>query len=170
MVLETTRLFLVVPEMKMAPAILSYLTINRKFFEPWTPIQEEDFYTLAKQRELLEKDIECIAAGSQLKLYLSLKNAPLEIIGDINFSNILYGTFMSAPVGYKLALKENKQGLMTEALVHAVHHVFNSPGLHRVEANIIPHNTASIRVAEKSGFVLEGFSKKYLKIILYIGL
>ena len=37
-------------------------------------------------------------------------------------------------------------------------------GLHRVQANIIPANHASIRIAEKTGFRYEGLAKRYLKI------
>ena len=37
-------------------------------------------------------------------------------------------------------------------------------GLHRVEANIMPRNPASLRAAEKAGFVREGLSRRYLNI------
>ena len=36
--------------------------------------------------------------------------------------------------------------------------------LHRVQANIIPNNAASVHVAQKCGFRLEGTAKRYLKI------
>ncbi|MFR2405064.1 MAG: GNAT family N-acetyltransferase, partial [Eubacterium callanderi] len=41
---------------------------------------------------------------------------------------------------------------------------FGPLGLHRIEANIIPRNRASLRVAEKLHFRNEGLSSKYLKI------
>jgi len=37
-------------------------------------------------------------------------------------------------------------------------------GLHRVQANVIPTNTGSVRVAEKAGFRMEGLGRNYLKI------
>ena len=37
-------------------------------------------------------------------------------------------------------------------------------GLHRVQANVIPANPASLRVAEKAGMRLEGTAKRYLEI------
>lgn len=41
---------------------------------------------------------------------------------------------------------------------------FRDLELHRIEANIMPHNKASLRVVEKQGFQFEGLAKKYLKI------
>jgi ribosomal-protein-alanine N-acetyltransferase len=43
-------------------------------------------------------------------------------------------------------------------------HAFSDLGLHRVEANIQPGNTASIALAKRCGFQLEGYSPRYLKI------
>jgi ribosomal-protein-alanine N-acetyltransferase len=41
---------------------------------------------------------------------------------------------------------------------------FTQLGLHRVEANIIPSNTASLGVARNCGFRKEGYSPRYLRI------
>jgi len=42
--------------------------------------------------------------------------------------------------------------------------MFNEFGLHRIEANIMPKNKRSLRVAPKLGFVNEGTASQYLKI------
>ena len=52
----------------------------------------------------------------------------------------------------------------TEALRRLVEFAFATLGLHRVEANIMPRNKPSLRVAEKSGFVFEGTARAYLNI------
>ena len=43
---------------------------------------------------------------------------------------------------------------MTEAVEAAAGIAFEDLGLHRIEANIMPKNRASLRVAEKAGFYM----------------
>jgi len=53
---------------------------------------------------------------------------------------------------------------MTEALQLALRRAFMVLGLHRVEANIMPANLASIALVKRAGFQREGYSARYLKI------
>jgi RimJ/RimL family protein N-acetyltransferase len=62
----------------------------------------------------------------------------------------------SAELGYVLAPARWGQGLMREVLPMLVRHGFEVLGLHRIEARIDPGNVASIRLAERLGFRLEG--------------
>ncbi|HUM09477.1 MAG TPA: GNAT family N-acetyltransferase [Myxococcaceae bacterium] len=62
----------------------------------------------------------------------------------------------SAELGYVLAPARWGQGLMREVLPVLVRHGFEVLGLHRMEARIDPGNVASIRLAERLGFRLEG--------------
>ncbi len=45
-----------------------------------------------------------------------------------------------------------------------IKYAFEELGLHRIEANVMPKNKASLRVLEKNHFVNEGISKYYLNI------
>jgi [ribosomal protein S5]-alanine N-acetyltransferase len=74
------------------------------------------------------------------------------------------GAFLSCFLGYKLDGQEINQGYMTEALKKGTEIMFQDFGLHRIEANIMPKNIRSLRVAEKAGFYNEGLSRKYLNI------
>ena len=65
---------------------------------------------------------------------------------------------------YQRNKDEINQGYMTEAIKTAVDYAFKELNLHRIEANIMPKNKASLKVVEKLGFINEGISKKYLKI------
>ncbi len=86
------------------------------------------------------------------------------ILGAINFSQIFYGGFKNAYLGYYLFLDFVGNGFMTEALKLALKYGFISLNLHRLEANIQPNNTSSIKLVKKCGFTKEGYSRKYLKI------
>jgi ribosomal-protein-alanine N-acetyltransferase len=86
------------------------------------------------------------------------------IAGMINLSQIFYGPFCSAYLGYGLGVGFTGQGLMTEAVELIVRYAFKDLKLHRIEANIQPENEASIAVVKRAGFTKEGFSPKYLKV------
>jgi [ribosomal protein S5]-alanine N-acetyltransferase len=53
---------------------------------------------------------------------------------------------------------------MTEALKLIVDFGFNQIKLHRIEAEVMPHNIGSIRILEKTGFHIEGIAKKNVMI------
>ena len=87
-----------------------------------------------------------------------------ELAGAINLTNIVMGAFRSGYLGYYAFAGFEGRGLMTQGLNAVVRHAFKTLGLHRVEANIQPGNAASIALAKRCGFRLEGYSPKYLKI------
>jgi ribosomal-protein-alanine N-acetyltransferase len=86
------------------------------------------------------------------------------IVGVVNLSEIVMGVFKSAYLGYYGMAAFAGRGLMTAAVRQAVWYGFTELGLHRVEANIQPGNTASIALARRIGFRREGFSPEYLFI------
>lgn len=53
---------------------------------------------------------------------------------------------------------------MSNALNIVLKKIFEELKLHRVEANVQPTNTASIKLVTRCGFLKEGFSRRYLKI------
>jgi ribosomal-protein-alanine N-acetyltransferase len=46
---------------------------------------------------------------------------------------------------------------MTEAMELVLRHAFVDLGLHRLEANVQPANLRSLALAERAGFVREGY-------------
>ncbi len=65
-----------------------------------------------------------------------------------------------AEIGYALHPAHQGEGIMTEAVNAAVDYAFNTMGLHSLEGQMDPANTASARVLEKAGFVREGYFKE----------
>jgi ribosomal-protein-alanine N-acetyltransferase len=86
------------------------------------------------------------------------------IVGFLNISEIVRGSFKSAFLGYGGVAGFAGQGYMSEAMWLVLHEAFVTLGLHRLEANIQPGNQPSIALARGAGFRLEGFSPRYLLI------
>lgn len=66
----------------------------------------------------------------------------------------------SADIGYWLAEEFWNRGIITECVETLVRHVFDTTDIIRVQAGILEHNKASMRVLEKAGFHLEAIHKK----------
>ena len=86
------------------------------------------------------------------------------LVGCIEITNVVRGIFLSAYLGYYVFAGHEQQGLMKEGLLQAVRQAFSKLGLHRLEANIQPGNTASVSLVQSCGFLQEGYSPRYLKI------
>lgn len=163
---ETERLHLKVLDESYAGCVLDYYIRNSEFLKEWEPSRPEGFYTEEFHREQLKKDLISIENGSALRLWIFKKDDIhfQRTIGCIGFSNIVRGGFWSCFLGYKLDKDEVNKGIVTEALKKGIDIIFNEYKLHRLEANIMPKNKASLKVVEKLGFINEGISRKYLKI------
>jgi len=86
------------------------------------------------------------------------------IVGVVNVNEIVRGQFCSAYLGYYAMASHEGRGLMKAGSRLVITHAFTVLGLHRVEANIQPDNTATIRLVRQQGFRKEGFSPRYLHI------
>lgn len=86
------------------------------------------------------------------------------MVGVFTLSQIFRRSFQNAYLGYYAGAPYAGQGYMREGMQLVLRHVFTAMKLHRVEANVQPENAASIALAKGSGFRLEGFSRRYLKI------
>lgn len=159
----TERLVLEQPDGVPVQSVLAYHVSNRQFHAPWQPIRKESFYREKTIQEMLERQAEENAQGSALHLYLRLLDDP-SIIGTVNLTNIIYGPFLSCFLGYSMTRAETCHGYMSEAVRQVIIVAFERYGLHRIEANIMPGNHASVRLVEKLGFVNEGYSSRYLNI------
>ena len=161
---ETDRLVLKILDSSHSDIVLDYYNRNRSFLEPWEVEKKDIFYTDRFQSNQLERDFSDIKNGNLLRLWIFKKSDRSKTIGNIAFSNIIRGHFLSCHLGYKLDIEEMKKGYITEAIKEGIKIIFDEYGLHRIEANIMPRNLASLRVTEKLGFLNEGISKKYIKI------
>ena len=79
-------------------------------------------------------------------------------------SGITRGAFQSCSVGYWVAPDYNGRGYAHDAASIMTTLAFGDLGLHRVQAETLPHNTRSQLVLEDVGFTRFGLAAQYLKI------
>jgi len=159
----TDRLTLKVLDENYANVVLSYFIRNKDYLKKWEASRDEEYFTLNYQKKELKNEKEKMKDGLMYKFWIFKKEND-KLIGSIAFNNIVRGCFQSCHLGYRLDVDEINKGYMTEGLNAAINFAFEKLELHRIEANIMPRNKASLRSVEKFRFYNEGLARKYLKI------
>lgn len=162
---ETKRLILRTLDETEGHYSQAYYLANRTFLAPFEPERDDSFYELSHHVRMTVLEQTEMDQLRLLRLWIFLKDGFIKRpIGNLAFTNIVRGVFLSCFLGYKLDHHYINQGYMTEALTKAIDVMFSDYGLHRIEANIMPKNKASLALTEKLGFYKEGLAKKYLRI------
>ncbi len=81
------------------------------------------------------------------------------IVGQVQLSQMIWGSSRSAVVGYWVAQEWAGQGVAPAAVSAVVDRAFGSLCLHRLVAYVQVDNRPSARVMEKLGFVDEGIAR-----------
>ncbi|WP_246042183.1 GNAT family N-acetyltransferase [Cohnella pontilimi] len=150
-------------EERDAEASLALLLRNRAFFQTYTPLRSESFYTLEGQLEQIRnaRDKKEVDEGYLFGIF---EKDTEELVGNLVLSEVLRGPLQSCYIGYYLDEACNGKGYMTEAVKLAVDYAFRVLKLHRLEAGVMPNNARSMRVLEKVGFHKEGVARQNVKI------
>ncbi len=162
--MENQYIQLVPADLSLAEQVVDYYKRNRDFLEAFEPVRSEEFFTLEYQQAVLKKEISEYEERTAFRFYILSVEQPTKIIGIIGLNNVVWGAFCSAFLGYKLDREFVNKGYMSIAVNMLTKYAFEELGLHRIEANVMPKNKASLRVLEKNHFINEGVSKYYLKI------
>ena len=86
------------------------------------------------------------------------------LMGEVSLGSVLRGPFQSAFLGYWIDEKHAGNGYIPEGVTLAIRYGFETLGLHRLEAAIVPRNDRSRRVADKIGLRDEGTARRFLQI------
>lgn len=86
------------------------------------------------------------------------------LVGQMSASNVIRGALRSCSVGYWIDSSVAGRGIAPTALALVIDHCLTAAQLHRVEVNIRPENSASIRVVEKLALRREGYHQRFLDI------
>jgi [ribosomal protein S5]-alanine N-acetyltransferase len=87
-----------------------------------------------------------------------------EAVGSISLFQIIRRSRQNGVVGYLIGAPFLRQGYATEALQLVLRFAFRQLKLHRIEADVQPHNVASLALVKRAGFICEGNMRGFLKI------
>lgn len=164
-VLYTERLILHIPGAEAAARMVSYFETNRGHLKPWEPPFPPGLFTNPFWQRRLSLNQEEYRDGLSMRLVLTGRNDPDgPVLGMANFTQFVRGAFMCCTLGYSLDMDAQGEGLMSEALRAAIHHIFDTLSMHRIQANYLPSNERSGRLLRGLGFNVEGYARDYLFI------
>ncbi|WP_238905134.1 GNAT family protein [Clostridium sp. YIM B02506] len=144
-----------------AQEMLDYYIRNFNHLKEFEPQKDRSFYTYEVQYSILMESYKQLIDGTGIDLGIFKDN---KIIGKIRISNIVYGVFRNAFIGYSIDENEQGKGYMKEAVKLVLKYAFSELELHRIEATAMIENTKSQRVLRSCGFKELGISEKYLFI------
>ncbi len=100
-------------------------------------------------------------AGTKLPFVITYGG---RMVGQVSASNVVHRALRSCTAGYWVDSAAAGRGIAPTALALLIDHCFAEVGLHRVEVDIQPTNTASLRVVEKLGLRCEGRFERFLHL------
>lgn len=134
---------------------------NREWLSPWESQDPRGPGNLPTFTEYVRAQAK--AAREQTSFgWVITEGGPL--LGHITLSHIAWGAICSATIGYWVSHHRAGEGIAPRAVALVTDFALGDLGLHRVEINIRPENTASRRVVEKLGFRREGTRERYIYI------
>ncbi|HTR92151.1 MAG TPA: GNAT family protein [Trebonia sp.] len=145
-----------------AEALARLLTENRDYLAPFSPLQDDAYFTAEGQREVIARQLAAYERGAMLPLLVLDRDG--EIAGSLNLNSIIRGAFQNASVGYWVSQARAGHGLASAALAEAIGLAFGDLGLHRLDAATLLHNTPSQHVLTRNGFRPFAVAESYLKI------
>jgi [ribosomal protein S5]-alanine N-acetyltransferase len=155
------RVYVRHPQARDRESFVALRSASRETLERWEPRPPAGFDAFGHDQFDWVYKTRRLATQERL-LVFRLEDGALT--GQVSLGGIARGPLQSAYMGYWIGTAHAGRGYMTEAVGLALRHAFLTLGLHRVEANIQPDNGPSRAVAQKNGFLLEGFSPRYLQI------
>ena len=135
--------------------------VSADFYSNWIPARVPD----VTWGDWFDKELGKASKDNHLRLVGVIPSG--RIAGFFNLGEIVRGFFQSGYAGWRTNVEFSRQGYAVEGVTALLDLAFSSHGglgLHRVQANVIPENLPSIRLAERVGFRKEGLALRYLKI------
>ncbi len=162
-VLRGAGIYLRYPQMGDYAAWASLRKESREFLEPWEPSWAPDELSRLAFRRRIRRYQREIRSDSAYPFFL-FRDEDKALMGGCTLSNVRRGVTQSAGLGYWIGARFARQGHMSTAVKALLPFVFQTLGLHRLEAACIPENEPSRSLLLKAGFREEGIARRYLQI------
>lgn len=116
------------------------------------------FAAIEQSREMLQRIQQCFLDRTLYQWGIELKQTS-QLIGTCTLAS-LDEQNRRAEIGFALGSAFWKNGYATEAIMKLIDFAFDDLNLHRIEADVDPRNSASLRRLESLGFIREGHLKE----------
>lgn len=156
--IESERLVIRCPTMEDVPDIYASVRESLAELKPWMRWANDEYSLAECAQNTREAISDFVIRGSTLRYHFHDK-ATGEHIGNSGFHAIDWEV-PKFEIGYWVRTSKTRQGYATEG-VKALTQLAFELGAARVEIRCDSKNLASIRVAERSGFVLEGILRNF---------
>ena len=164
--LLTPRLVLRPPRTNDVGEIRRLLRQNHEHLKPWNPAPPpgDDPTSITEVSKTVLRQRREWKRGSSFVFMVAPRDEPAKFIGKIALNGVMRGAMYGAYLGYWMDVDHQGKGMVTEAIGAVLDFAFGAAGLHRIQAEIMPRNSRSLRVIEKLGFRREGYAERYLQI------
>lgn len=126
--------------------ILAFETVNRHFFEQWTPSRASSFFDRDEQITKLQA-----LANDPMGRYCVIVDHNGCIIGRVNISFLMRQDTLVANLGYRVAQDQQGKGIATLALNTTLDWIMADGRFSMIEAYAMKSNLGSVKVLKKIG-------------------
>lgn len=148
-------------ELEDVDALHAYHVRNAEHLRPWNPTPPPDALERSRYAALLTGHLVLRASGMEYRFGAFREG---RLMGQISLVNVERGGFQNGRIGYSTDAEAQGRGVASVMIASVCRYAFETLGLHRLEANVMPRNAASRRALEKNGFVKVGFSPCMIQI------
>jgi ribosomal-protein-alanine N-acetyltransferase len=136
---------------------------SRAFLTPWEPTWPFDDLTRAAFRRRVRRYQREVREDRAYAFFVFASDTD-ELVGGCTLSNIRRGVSQCCSLGYWVGERHARKGYLGDAVSALVPFVFETLGMHRLEAACLPSNEPSKHLLARCGFAQEGIARRFLRI------
>ena len=171
--LRTTRLLIRAIREDDRLACITAFADSREFWRPWMPTVNNGDPPEVQFEKRIDRSAKGWADGSAFR-FVAFALDTNEYAGDCALNNVVRGAYQNADMGWRICRDRAGKGFAREMLRAVISWAFSpmgenenltpGAGLHRIQANVMPTNEPSLKLARALGFRQEGYARSFLNL------